>query len=275
MHLKYFHALVLAACLLGAPAIARGDDPDVTGCESATDADKDIAFCSSVIRSGKFAGTKLAWAYFDRGDAYYQKGDLTAALSDFNKAIELKPDYQHAYRERGDLYYDMGKKDQALADYNEAIRLNPEDPVVLTSRGWLYQLQGKPDLAMQDYNAAVEAEPENARARNNRCWAYLGLGKLEEAAADCDLALVSDPDNAYSLDSRAWVYLRAGDDASAETMFRRAIGIDEKMGSSFYGLGVIEQHRGNQTEAEKDFAAARSAMAGIEDLLAKQHVWPP
>jgi tetratricopeptide (TPR) repeat protein len=42
-----------------------------------------------------------ARGYGNRGMAYYKQGDFTHALSDFNKAIELNPNYTESYNNRG------------------------------------------------------------------------------------------------------------------------------------------------------------------------------
>ena len=42
-----------------------------------------------------------ASAYFSRGMIYYQKGNLDNAISDYDKAIELNPNYTLSYIYRG------------------------------------------------------------------------------------------------------------------------------------------------------------------------------
>ena len=63
------------------------------------------------------------------------KGDLDGALADFNKAIELKPDYVNAYDARGNVRSKKGDLDGALADYNKAIGLNPTNFNAYDNRG--------------------------------------------------------------------------------------------------------------------------------------------
>ena len=60
-------------------------------------------------------------AYKNRGNAYYQSGDLEQSITDFNKAIELAPDFASAYFNRGSAYVDIGDLEQALTDYTKAI----------------------------------------------------------------------------------------------------------------------------------------------------------
>ena len=67
-----------------------------------------------------------------------QKGDFDRAIEDFNKAIDLKPDYAKAYYNRGIAYGDKGDFDRAIEDFNKAIDLNPDYAKAYYSRGIAY-----------------------------------------------------------------------------------------------------------------------------------------
>jgi tetratricopeptide (TPR) repeat protein len=56
------------------------------------------------------------------------------ALADFNRAIELDPDFGWAFSDRGETFRLMGRYDQALADLNRAIELSPGDDDYIMKR---------------------------------------------------------------------------------------------------------------------------------------------
>ena len=51
-------------------------------------------------------------SYNNRGISYKEKGELDRALKDFDKAIELNPDFAEAYNNRGNVYRNMGDCDK-------------------------------------------------------------------------------------------------------------------------------------------------------------------
>src|SRR5262249_18728053 len=104
----FFAVCALSLAILAAPASA-GD------CEQDNDQDVRIRGCSLII-AGNADGDK-AIASFNRGVAYFHKGDTGRAIAGFNRAIELDPKSAKAFNNRGSAYRYKAEYDQAIADY--------------------------------------------------------------------------------------------------------------------------------------------------------------
>lgn len=72
------------------------------------------------------SGCRDATGYANRAIEKEKKGDFDGALADFDKAIELKPDFVDAYIERGDVKYRIKNYFGAIVDYNKAAKLKPD-----------------------------------------------------------------------------------------------------------------------------------------------------
>ena len=76
----------------GASGSAVGDTGDI---------ELAIAQFTSAIQSGDLIGPDLAIAYYERGNAYANLGDLARAIADYDEALRLDPELAGAYNNRG------------------------------------------------------------------------------------------------------------------------------------------------------------------------------
>ena len=64
--------------------------------------------------------------YSNRGIDYRKEGKLDLAIKDFDKAIELNPEFAEAYNNLGNVYDDKGDFDKAIVNFNTAIKFKPD-----------------------------------------------------------------------------------------------------------------------------------------------------
>ena len=62
----------------------------------------------------------LAYAWFNKGNIYFETGDFTSALQNYDEAIKIYPDFGEAYYNRGLAYMKLGNKQRAFADISKA-----------------------------------------------------------------------------------------------------------------------------------------------------------
>jgi len=68
--------------------------------------------------------------YHSRGVAYARKGELDKAIADFDKAIELDPNFEEAYCNRGVAYVQKGEVEKAISDLEKCIELSDDPELV-------------------------------------------------------------------------------------------------------------------------------------------------
>ena len=62
---------------------------------------------------------------FSAGADPYDQGLYEEAISHYEKAIQIDPDYANAYSWRGAAYSMLGQHQTAIADFTKAIQLDP------------------------------------------------------------------------------------------------------------------------------------------------------
>ena len=118
---------------------------------------------------------------------YRNLGSRQKALEDYDKAIELAPDYANAYLERGILYHNLGEFPKALRDYDKKIELNPKCEkceIAYFNRGLLYGEFKEFEKAIKDFTRAIQLDTKYKNAYLNRAYAYEALGQKALAEAD-------------------------------------------------------------------------------------------
>lgn len=100
-----------------------------------------------------------------RADASLGKGEFAVALSDYDKAVTLKPDNAVAFLNRGKTHYNLKDYPKAAADFDKSIELDPKDSKAYYNRGILHESLGELEKALADYQKAVDLEPANEPAK--------------------------------------------------------------------------------------------------------------
>lgn len=92
--------------------------------------------------------------YGDRGVLFIHKNEKENAMADFNKAIELQPDYSFRYSARAYAHEYFGDTESSIADYEKAIELDPSDAVAYNNLGLMQEKLGYKQMAQTNFELA-------------------------------------------------------------------------------------------------------------------------
>jgi tetratricopeptide (TPR) repeat protein len=98
----------------------------------------------------------------------HDSGKVKEAIQEYDKVIKAQPKLAEAYFNRGNAYYDLEQYQQAIKDYSQAIRLNPKDAEAYYNRGNAYRRLKQDPAALNDYSAAIKINPDDTRSYINR-----------------------------------------------------------------------------------------------------------
>jgi Flp pilus assembly protein TadD len=126
-----------------------------------------------------------AVGHFELGAAE-NKDNPAQALTEFDRALALKPDFAAAHSARGSLYYQLGKPEAALADLEAAAALRPGDAVTLDRLGQTYLALDRAADAARVLRKAAALTPDDSKTQLHLARALADAGQAAESKAAMD-----------------------------------------------------------------------------------------
>jgi len=127
------------------------------------------------------------------GAAYQSKGDLDAAIKEYQMALNAKPNFMDAHNNMGVAFAAKGDLNAAIKEYQVALRLSPNDLDAHTNLGNALAGEGMMDAALQEYQVAVRISPNNKDGHNHLGIALASKGDLDAAIQEFREALRISP----------------------------------------------------------------------------------
>ena len=119
-----------------------------------------IDFCTAAIQSGQLSDQDLAITFNNRAFAYYNKKDYQQAIRDYDRAINLQPNYGLALTRRGAALLEKHQYEQALADYDAATQLDAK-LVSGRSKGFLFFFMGRMTQSAETFENCLKSDPDD------------------------------------------------------------------------------------------------------------------
>jgi len=155
----------------------------------------------------------------------HELGRLDQAVENYDRVIEIKPEYEKAHNNKGLALKDLGRTGEALECYNRALELRPDYAEAHNNKGLALKDLGRTDEAMNCYNRALEIKPDYAEAHNDKANALKDLGRTEEALNCYNRALKIKPDYAEAHNNKANALKDLGRTDEAMNCYNRALKI--------------------------------------------------
>jgi len=99
--------------------------------------------------------------YYELGRTFFNNGDYYDAMNNYNRALEINPNYAPALNGRGEIHLFNNDYIDAERNFNEAIKADPYYENAYVNRGFLYKRLGNIDSVIIDWKKVLELNPEN------------------------------------------------------------------------------------------------------------------
>jgi len=197
-------------------------------------------------------------AYCNRGDAKQLQSNFNGAIFDYNRALEIDSMYVNAYHNRGIAKLNAGMLSEAEEDFNRALEIDTSFFDCYFNRGFLRNMMEKYDLAVEDLNKNLYYFPSNPKAYYQLSLAKTKLGKTEEAIYNLTQCLLYDPQNITALNDRGVLYSRMEKNDEALADFSKVIALDNTFVSAYMNRGIVYSKTNQFQAALSDFKRAQA-----------------
>jgi glycosyltransferase involved in cell wall biosynthesis len=209
---------------------------------------------------------KSAQALFELGMV---ETSLEKALSRFELACELKPDYAEAWIFAGMMHHKLGHFQAALAAYTRGGKLAPANSMIAESLGDVYYDLGDFQQAEKEYRRTRKLGPARAGLESKLGLAQIRNGHSAEGLQRLQKAIARDPATGELHDRliTAYVWLRRPGDAAAaaeeklsrtnanETDYLRAASIHAQIQNMPRAVELLKAGQSRFPQSEKLSAA--------------------
>ncbi len=159
-------------------------------------------------------------AHTNFGMFLMERGQLDAALTHFETALQIRSSTAHAHyaltlalihSDIADVFAREGQLDEAMPHLRQAVDLQPDYANAHYNLGSVLIQKGLVDAAIEEWQKALVIQPNDAGTQTNLGDAFAQKATFREAISHYEKALLIDPDSIFALNNLSWVLATAPD----------------------------------------------------------------
>jgi tetratricopeptide (TPR) repeat protein len=210
---------------------------------------------------GMYASIEMLWpqtirlnpecwlAHNNLGNAFFQKGRMDEAITQFQETLQIKPGYAQARLNLGTALLQKGRVDEAIAQFKETLQIKPRSVEARNCLGAALLKRGRMEEAIVQYQEALKLKPNHAEAHFNLGNALLQKGRMDEAIIQYREAVQIKPDFAEAHNNLGNALLQKGSLDEAIIHYQKALEINPHYEQAHNGLGNALTQKGSVDEA--------------------------
>lgn len=200
-----------------------------------------------------YGAADQAWYQFQVGELYYNSGDLDSAEQQYERAIDLSPEFALAHE--GIIKIEAARGDwQAAVDQYEPLIANQTHLDISTTLGDLYTLLGDEASAARHYQTVLdnsELTGDELRLNGREIALFLADREVDlERAWAYAQADFENRQDIYAYDTMAWVLYKMGRVDEAAELTPLALAQNTPDAKLFYHAGLIALANGQTAEGQ-------------------------
>lgn len=108
---------------------------------------------------------KSSFEHQSKGNILDEKGDTTAAIKEYEKALSFDPEDSNTLFNLGIAYLKINKPHKAVGPFEEVIKLNNKDTEAYNLLGLAYRASGRMDEAIKVWKKSLSIDPAQTQPK--------------------------------------------------------------------------------------------------------------
>jgi len=176
------------------------------------------------------------------GVCYKAIGQLQDAVADFEKAVNIKPDYAEGHFNLGITLKELNQLDAAAESYERAISIKPDYAEAFNNLASVQRKLGFLDTALNNYRKALVIKSKYAEAHYNLGLTLHDLGHQNSAIKSYAKALAIRPNIAEWHFNYGIVLMELGQKEDAIKSYEKALSIQPSYAEAHLNLSALKRY---------------------------------
>jgi Flp pilus assembly protein TadD len=210
---------------------------------------------------------------FTEAMAYQASGNLKGALIVYKQVQSKFPSFADAWTNASVVLYELGRDNEALEMAIRAVELRPQCQHANSALASAQQRLGRIDEAAAHFLKAIECDPKHFPALTNLAGIYACKGKFAEALELQNMAIHAQPSHPVLWGNRGHTKMRDLDLAGAEADLNHSLSLDPTNPLARWNLAYVQLLQHRYEEAWPNFRARQflSEWSGNKQFMNKPH----
>jgi eukaryotic-like serine/threonine-protein kinase len=203
------------------------------------------------------------------GDAKHSTNDEMGAIPDYQRAIEIDPNFAMAYARLGTVYNNLGQTAESEKNRQKAFELRDRasEREKLYIMSHYYADSGQLDKGITALELYAQTYPRDSTPFNNLAVLYIQLGQFDNALTNAKRALEIDPDMVQAYGSAATAYAGLNRLEESRATLNNILQRRPNVAGYHVALAGLDYAEGKEANMETELQKAASTPSGELEVL--------
>ncbi len=176
-----------------------------------------------------------------------------AGLAMLERVVAKDPQVIDGWLLMGNEYAERRQFDRALTSFQRALALKPDYDLAVINMARVYRMLGRPGDAVVGLSELLRTNAGNLQARQQLAQALLENGRAADAEGELKRVLDQEPNMAAARGSLGALRLQQGDAAAADRELRAALALQPNLPLAHFNLALVAEQKGDLAAAAAEY----------------------